>query len=178
MKREKSLRMAQEWKRRDCTKHIVVWFEVSACFYLGSFLLCMIIFMIIRKQGLQSETVNWGWVEWLFFVYQPRWPYVILVSIDLIHLGLTIWGTIEFFTDLIGLIECYLELPILSNFMFIVWNQNIEVYKKELQIFSQVRLRTEGNVSYIHLFRLFEISQEFIVVQLGPKWLEFVLEQK
>lgn len=104
----------------SCTKHIVMWFEVSAGFYLASFILCMVIFMIIRKQGLQSELVNMGWVEWLFFVYRPNWPYYILVTIDLIHLGLTIWGTIEFFTDLIGLINCYIELPILSNFMFIV----------------------------------------------------------
>lgn len=60
-----------------------------------------------------------GWVELLFFVYKPKWAYIMLILIDLIHLGLTIWGTVEFFTDIIGLIECYLELPILTNFMFI-----------------------------------------------------------
>ena len=80
----------------------------------------MMIFMCIRRRGLQGERVNFGWVELLFFVYKPNLPYVLLTIIDLIHLGLTIWGTIEFFTDLIGLINCYIELPMLSNFMFII----------------------------------------------------------
>ena len=61
-----------------------------------------------------------GRCELLFFVYKPNWPYILLAIIDLTHIGLTIWGSVEFFTDLYDLIQCYIELPILTNFMFIV----------------------------------------------------------
>ena len=36
------------------------------------------------------------------------------------HIGLTIWGSIEFFVPIKQMIVCYIELPVLSNFMFIL----------------------------------------------------------
>ena len=103
-----------------CTKHIVGWFEVSAIFYLACFVIGMLTFFIIRRRGLTAERVNLGSFELVFFVYRPCWVYLLLGIIDLVHIGLTAWGTFEFFTDLAGIMNCYFEIPILSNFMFII----------------------------------------------------------
>jgi len=102
----------------NCKLHIYEWFEVSAAFYIACFILGMIIYLVIRRHGLTLVTVNMGRCELLFLDYSRIWAFVALVLIDLVHLGLTVWGTVEFVTDLHGLLHCYIEAPLLSNFMF------------------------------------------------------------
>lgn len=64
--------------------------------------------------------VNLGVILCIFMVHQHNWPYLILFAIDICQLGLTIWGSLQFFEDLHQILICYLELPILANFMFVL----------------------------------------------------------
>jgi hypothetical protein len=63
------------------------------------------------------DIIDLGWFYCLFIVFdQGNWPYFLLLLVDLSHLSLTIWGSIEFFKDLRQIIICYLEVPVLANF--------------------------------------------------------------
>ena len=101
-----------------CTEHMLTWFEVSTFYYLVCLFLAMAVYLIIRRHGFIRVTLNLGRWELLFLDYQGNWVYVLLVLMDLAHLGLAIWGSIEFFTDLRGLLDCFLQEPIFNNFVF------------------------------------------------------------
>jgi hypothetical protein len=75
----------------------------------------------MKRIGMTVDIIDLGWFYCLFIVFdQGNWPYFLLLLVDLSHLSLTIWGSIEFFKDLRQIIICYLEVPVLANFMFVL----------------------------------------------------------
>ena len=87
-----------------CQIHIQTWIEVSAAYYLFAFILCLLIYLVYNKIGLRAEIVNFGNYEVIFLILNRDWGYYLLIIIDLAHIGLTIWGSVEFFRDILEII--------------------------------------------------------------------------
>ena len=49
--------------------------------------------------------------------YTRNWLYLTLLAVDIVHLTLSVWGTVIFANAIHG---CYLEVPVTSNFVFIL----------------------------------------------------------
>ncbi|CDW84121.1 e3 ubiquitin-protein ligase sis3-like [Stylonychia lemnae] len=101
----------------NCSIPIISWFKVSVTMYVFSFTICLFTVLKIKKHGLQTEIINFGAFELVLEVYNRNWAYIVVLSIDMFHLALTIWGTIQ-----IERVKppCFFEIPALSNFMLIM----------------------------------------------------------
>ena len=80
----------------------------------------MTVMLIIRRDLPRARTVNLGLILCLFMVHRKCWPYITLFLVDVFHLLLTLKGTKEFFEDIYVMANCFFELPLLTNFMFIL----------------------------------------------------------
>jgi len=78
----------------DCSMDIIWWFKISVTMYVTCFTVCLFTVMKIKKHGLQPEIINFGTFEILLEVYNRNWAYIVVLTIDVIHLAITIWGTV------------------------------------------------------------------------------------
>lgn len=103
-----------------CMLNIKLWYEVSAVFYFLAFASTATIIFLIRKAHLTIETVTLRSMVVVFHNYKKNWLFLYLLLIEAIHLTLTIIGSYMNFNELKDLLVCYLEIPLLANFMFIL----------------------------------------------------------
>jgi len=83
-------------------------------------LTCLVMILAVRRLLSSEETGNFGLILSLFNSYRRHWPHAVLTLVDLSHFYLTVWGTKEFFDEISEIVYCYLEIPIHTNFMFIM----------------------------------------------------------
>ena len=105
---------------QKCKTRIYFWLEISSIYYLIASMTCLAVVLALRRVLPSEQTVNLGLILCLFISYRGHWPYAVLTVVDLSHFYITIWGTREFFEDISQIVYCYLELPIHTNFMFIM----------------------------------------------------------
>ena len=69
---------------------------------------------------LTHDTVVLRSIIIIFSNYHNKWLYGYLVLIEAFNLVLTIYGSYMNFNDMNKLLVCYMEVPLLANFMFIL----------------------------------------------------------
>ena len=74
----------------------------------------------MRKTGMVVVYIDMGWVEFQYILFESNWPYIVLSLVEIGHLVLTVWGSIEFFDDFHKLFNCYMEIPLFSNATFML----------------------------------------------------------
>jgi hypothetical protein len=76
----------------------------------------------LRSVFLSVERVNFGWFDLLYLSYMAsKWPFIILIVIDLIQMTLTIWGSAFYFGSTTEVFfNCMFELPNMVNFQLVI----------------------------------------------------------
>ena len=75
---------------------------------------------MIRNVELDENTVVIRSIIIVFRAYPKSWLYVYLIVLEVMHLVLTIWGSILNFGDEDKIIACFKDITLLSSFMFIL----------------------------------------------------------
>lgn len=103
-----------------CKIDIYSWYCASAFFYTFGFIITGMILFFIRRVNLDENVVVIRQFIFMFKSYPRNWFYIYLFALELLHLSLTIWGSVLNFSDINSLLTCYTDLTLLANFMFIL----------------------------------------------------------
>ena len=81
----------------DCKGTIVLWYEVAAFYSLGTMIILTVLIIRLRRTVLSLERIDFGWFELIFLSYpQGTYTYLLLIFLELLNLGITVWGTLIF----------------------------------------------------------------------------------
>lgn len=113
--------MSESNKVTNCTIPVLLWSQYSAYFYLSSFIATTLCAFYYRNRTLTYETVT---IKSLIIVFQnveQNWFYLVLTLIEIVNLFLTIFGTTMNLSESHDqMLICYLELPMVCNFMYVL----------------------------------------------------------
>ena len=105
---------------KDCQLGIRTWYIMSTVLYFSAFILTAAILFKIRRVHLDEDLVVLRHFVLIYHNVKYNWLFITLLIIDLMNVILTIEGSILTFNDVEPLFVCYLEIPMLANFMFIL----------------------------------------------------------
>jgi hypothetical protein len=103
-----------------CNMPVVLWYQVSIIFYVFAFFTTLGCAILFKQRPLTQETVTLKQFIIVFNNLNANWYYLLLTAIELGHLSLTISGTVMSLNENVNTFGCYLELPMMTNFMYVL----------------------------------------------------------
>jgi len=105
----------------ECSLPFVLWYKMSACFYLLAFLATVCLGFALQRSHTIEEAIIIRHVILVFNYHTFNWAYACLVLIELWHFSLTIWGGMLYFQKSSDAFStCYSEITMLINFLLIL----------------------------------------------------------
>mmetsp|Transcript_17648 Transcript_17648/g.12578 ORF Transcript_17648/g.12578 Transcript_17648/m.12578 type:complete len:179 (+) Transcript_17648:112-648(+) len=105
----------------NCSIPYRPWYQLSASFYLLAFIATLLVGFRLQKSPPGEETIVIRKVILTFSYHGYWWAYLVLCSVEVVHLWLSCWGALLYFTkDLEAFSVCYDEVPMLINFLLIL----------------------------------------------------------